>query len=83
MANKSLGFIRRNIRCCKPNSKDESYKTIIRPWPSSEYEFNSVGPIHQTTHKLIGSMEMVQRMAARFVFNSWNHHYHLVTTRCM
>lgn len=58
MANKSLGFIRRNIRCCKPNSKDESYKTIIRPWPSSEYEFNSVGPIHQTTHKLIGSMEM-------------------------
>lgn len=52
MANKSLGFIRRNIRCCKPNLKDESYKTIIRPWPSSEYEFNSVGPIHQTTHKL-------------------------------
>lgn len=42
-----------NIRCCKPNSKDESYKTIIRP--SSKYEFNSVGPIHQTAHWLHGN----------------------------
>lgn len=34
----------------------------------------------QYTKQHIGSMEMVQRTAARFVFNSWNRHFHLVPT---
>lgn len=50
-------------------------KLFVRP--SLEYD-STVWD--QYTKQHIGSMEMVQRRAARFVFNSWNHHFHLVPT---
>ena len=66
-ANKSLGFIRRNMRGCKPSAKDMAYKAIVRP--TLEYAATVWDP-HTTQH--INSIEMVQRRAARFVENNYH-----------
>lgn len=66
-ANKSLGFIRRNMRGCKPTAKDQAYKAIFRP--SLEYASTVWDPY---TKLHIDSIEMVQRRAARFVVNNYH-----------
>ena len=66
-ANKSLGFIRRNMRGCKPSVKDVAYKAIVRP--TLEYAATVWDPY---TNQHINSIEMVQRRAARFVANNYH-----------
>jgi hypothetical protein len=64
--NKSLGFIRRNIRTSSKPTKSLAYHTLVRP--VLEYASGVWSP-HQ--HHLIHSIEMVQRRAARYVCGTY------------
>ena len=66
-ANKSLGFLKRNLKVSNPNIKSKAYQALVRP--KLEYSCSVWDP-HQSqhTHKL----EMVQRRAARFVCNNYH-----------
>ena len=61
-ANRSLGFIRRNLFSCSMHTKEMAYKMLVRP--ILEYG-SSVWDPH--TQKLIKQVEAVQNRAARFV----------------
>ena len=61
-ANKTLGFLKRNLRHCPPKSKELAYKTLVRP--TLEYCSTVWDPY---TAKNINTVEMVQRRAARWV----------------
>ena len=61
-ANRSLGFIRRNLCSCATNIKDMAYKTLVRP--ILEYCSTVWDPHSQN---LINKLEAVQNRAARFV----------------
>ena len=61
-ANKSLGFVRRNLYPCSENTKRPAYVTIVRP--NFEYGTAVWDPYR---HKEIVSIEAVQRRAARFI----------------
>ncbi len=61
-ASKTLGFLRRNIRGCKPEIRASAYRIMVRP--TLEYAATVWDP-HQKSH--IQSLESVQRSAARFV----------------
>ena len=65
-ANRSLGFVRRNMRGCKPPVKAAAYNAIVRP--TLEYAATVWDPytIQQAT-----SVERVQRRPARFVSNNY------------
>ena len=66
-ANSTLAFLRRNLRPCSSYTKAKSYLCYVRP--IIEYSSIIWDPyIKEDIHKL----EMVQRRAARFVYN--NHH---------
>ena len=65
-ANRSLGFIRRNLRGCKPPVKTAAYNAIVRP--TLEYAASVWDPY---TNQLVTSVERVQRRAARFVSNNY------------
>ena len=66
-ANSTLAFLRRNLRPCSSHTKAKSYLCYVRP--IIEYSSTIWDPyIKEDIHKL----EMVQRRAARFVYN--NHH---------
>ena len=66
-ANSTLAFLRRNLRPCSSYTKAKSYLCYVRP--IIEYSSTIWDPyIKEDIHKL----EMVQRRAARFVYN--NHH---------
>ena len=60
--NKILGFIKRNVRTSSSNTKEYTYKTLVRP--TVEYS-SSVWSPHQL--ELKNTIERVQRRAARFV----------------
>ena len=77
-ANKSLGFIRRNMRGCKPLVKDVAYKAIVRP--TLEYAATIWDPY---TNQHINSIEMVQRRAARFVANNYHDNSHGTITNIL
>ena len=66
-ANKTLGFVRRNLRVSSRRVKETAYTALVRP--IVEYA-SPVWDPHQAylTHQL----EMVQRRAARFVCNRWH-----------
>jgi hypothetical protein len=64
--NRTLGFIRRNLRECIKQVRETSYLTIIRP--TLEYAAMVWDP---TTQTLIQTLENVQRSAARFVINDY------------
>ena len=66
-ANKTLGFIRRNLGKCPTDIKDRAYKSLVRP--HLEYASAVWDPYRQHHIKQI---EMVQRRAARFVSNNYN-----------
>ena len=66
-ANKTLGFIRRNIKISSPQIKAQAYKTLVRP--IVEYSSSVWNPYTETN---IYKLEMVQRRAARFVLNSYH-----------
>ena len=60
--NKTLGFIRRNIKDCPKSIRETCYTTIVRP--TMEYASTVWDPVSQHNIKAI---EKVQRRAARFV----------------
>ena len=66
-ANKSLGFVRRNLYPCSESTKRLAYVTIIRP--KLEYANAVWDPYRQ---EQIASIEAVQRRAARFIKRDYN-----------
>ncbi len=66
-ANRSLGFLRRNISKFPEDIKKKAYLAIVRP--NLEYA-SSVWDPHQKNH--INKIEMVQRRAARFIKRQYN-----------
>ena len=65
-ANKILGLLRRNLRCCDEKTKATAYKTLVRP--KLEYCSPIWDPHKQT---LMDMSEKVQRRAARFVASDY------------
>ena len=65
-ANKTLGFIRRNLGDCTAPVKAAAYSTVVRP--VLEYS-STVWDPHQTSD--IHNLEQVQRRAARFVHRNY------------
>ena len=65
-ANKSLGFIKRNIKSKHPGVREAVYKTIVRP--QLEYASPVWGPYTQSN---IYKVEMVQR-AIRWTLNNFS-----------
>ncbi len=66
-ANRSLGFIRRNLYSCSKPIKQTAYTSLVRPL--LEYS-NSVWDPHQK--ELIQKLEMIQKRAARFTTNTYD-----------
>jgi hypothetical protein len=66
-ANKTLGFLRRNLKISSRTVKERAYKSFVRP--VLEYA-SSVWDPH--TQKNIDKLEAVQRRAARFVCNRYH-----------
>ena len=66
-ANKSLGFIRRNIKTNNTNTKTLAYQTLVRP--ILEYACQVWDP-HLACE--ISKLESVQRRAARYVTNRFH-----------
>ena len=61
-ANRTLGFLRRNLGKCPESVKNQAYTTLIRP--RLEYCSSVWDPY---THKQVKDIEGIQRRAARFV----------------
>ena len=74
-ANKTLGFIRRNLSKCPMNIKRQAYITLVRP--TLEYA-SSVWDPHLQKH--IQQLEMVQRRAARFIRHEYSRDPGIVTS---
>ena len=66
-ANKTIGFIRRNLGPCTIDAKSTAYKTLVRP--TLEYCCAVWDPHHNFHIKKLG---MVQRRAARMVTNDYS-----------
>ena len=65
-ANRTLGFLRRNLYSCPPDVKEAAHKGLVRP--VLEYG-SSVWDPH--THGLQEELEKVQNRAARFVTGNY------------
>ena len=63
-ANSTLGLLRRILSGCTPEVKNAAYLTLVRP--KLEYASSAWNP---HTQRNIDKIEMVQRRAARFVYN--------------
>ena len=66
-ANRSLGFIKRNIRTKSPAIREMAFKTLVRPLV--EYSSSVWSP---NTDKYISKIEMVQLKAARWAHNNFH-----------
>ena len=66
-SNKTLGFLRRNLKIGSSKIKEKAYKTFIRPL--LEYSATVWDPY---TQKNKDRLEAVQRRAARFVLNRYH-----------
>ena len=66
-ANKSLGFVRRNLYPCSERTNRSAYVTIVRP--NLEFATAVWDPYRQ---EQIDSIEAVQRRAARFIKGDYN-----------
>ena len=65
-ANKTLGFLRRNLKISSREIKETAYKTLVRP--IMEYAATVWDPLTQAN---IDSMEAILRRAARFVLRRY------------
>ena len=65
-ANRTIGFLRRNIHSCPKEVKAAAYTTLVRP--SIEYASSVWDPY---TRNNIHQLEAIQRRAARFVYNNF------------
>ena len=66
-ANSTIGFLRRNLQMSQKHIKANAYKTLVRP--QMEYAAAVWDPYTKDNQK---KMEMVQRRAARYVFNDYS-----------
>ena len=66
-ANRTLGFLRRNLQVRNQRLKTTAYKSLVRP--QVEYASSVWDPHTATDTKRV---EMVQRTAARYVTNTWD-----------
>ena len=66
-ANKTLGFLRRNVRISSPTIKSQAYFSLVRP--ILEYASPVWDPY---TKRNIDKIEMIQRRAARYVSNRFH-----------
>ena len=66
-ANRSLGFIRRNLYSCSKPIKQTAYMALVRPL--LEYSSTVWDPNQK---ELINKIEMIQKRAARFTTNTYN-----------
>jgi hypothetical protein len=66
-ANKTLGFLRRNINISSTKVKEQTYKSLVRP--SLEYACSVWDPY---TKEDITQLEQVQSRAARYVTNRYH-----------
>ena len=66
-ANKTLNFLRRNLRTCSDKSKEQACKALLRP--IVEYSATVWDP---HVAKNIQQVEMVQRRAARWVLGGYD-----------
>ena len=66
-ANKSLGFIKRNIKTKHKGVREAAYKTIVSP--QLEYASTTWSPYTQNQSQKI---EMVQRRAIRWTMNDYS-----------
>jgi hypothetical protein len=66
-ANKTLGFLRRNLNKCLQDIKESACKSLVRP--HHEYA-SAVWDPYRQCH--INKIEMVQRRAARFVTSNYS-----------
>ena len=67
-ANNTLRFIKRNVKTQNKQVKETAYKTYVRP--QVEYCSTVWSPWQ---NYLIHKVEMVQRSAARYIFNDYSH----------
>ena len=67
-ANRTLGYIRRNIKCQNTDVRESAYNTLVRP--QLEYA-SAVWDPH--TKERISKIEMVQRRAARWTLRNFDH----------
>ena len=67
-ANRTLGYIRRNIKCQNTDVRESAYNTLVRP--QLEYA-SAVWDPH--TKERISKIEMVQRRAARSTLRNFDH----------
>ena len=65
--NKTLHFLRRNLRICSAKSKERAYKALVRP--IVEYSAIVWDPC---VAKNIKQVEMIQRRAARSVLGRYD-----------
>ena len=65
-ANKTLGFLRRNLHIGSTKIKEQAYKSLVRPL--CEYACPVWDPYEKTD---INAVEMIQRRAARYVRNNY------------
>ena len=66
-ANRTKGFLQRNLHNCPPETKSKCYKAMIKP--ILDYAAAIWSP---HTQKDINTIERSQRQAARFVFNNYS-----------
>ena len=66
-ANRSLGFLKRNLQIRSPDIKEKAYFGLVRP--QVEYASSVWDPYHKYQ---VHSIEMVQRRAARWVLNRYH-----------
>ena len=67
-ANSSLAFLRRNLQISQKHIKANAYTTLVRP--QLEYAASVWDPYTKEKQK---QLEMVQRRAARYVFNNYSY----------
>ena len=68
-ANRTIGFLKRNLNISATSVKENAYKALVRPLV--EYASPVWDPYHQNE---IDRLEMVQRRAARYVTNRHGNH---------
>ena len=71
-ANSTLGLLRRILSGCDKKVKDLAYRSLVRP--KLEYGCSAWNPY---TKQSIDQIEMVQRRAARFVYNDYSRFSHV------
>ena len=67
-ANRTLGFVRRNLFSCPQDVREAAYKGLVRP--ILEYGCSVLDPLYEG---LIDDLEKVQKPAARFVTRNYTY----------